>query len=207
MTAFGRVWAVEALRPDTVFCESAALATRYPTLPVLLGASGALLVKMLLVAFAGHWLQHRFPLLMESFTRGTMIAVFLLLVYRLLWYRPGLPGTQDRARKPEGPACSLVGGESAPFWRVFALAFAALFCAEWFDAAQISLLWVVDHTPGPGIAVALWAGLGAAAAMICKEGVGILAVTPLQRMLSFATIRWTIAACCLFLAAHVLVEK
>lgn len=205
--AFSRVLMAETVRPDAVFCESAVLATRYAMLPVLLGASAALLLKMLIVALAGRWISERFPVPVELVSRWTMVGIFLLMAYRLVRFPRALPTAREPALATETITAPPVKG-SEPFRQVFVFAFAALFCAEWFDPAQASLLQFISSSAlGGGKILAIWAGVGGGLALICKEAVGALAGAPLRRLLSRAAVRWTIATCCVLCAAHILLES
>jgi putative Ca2+/H+ antiporter (TMEM165/GDT1 family) len=138
---YGTVFMAEIVG-DKLLYTTGVLATRYRTLPILLGMAVAFMAKMAVAVTVAKLISTLPPLLVAGITAVNFFAIAVTL-----WRKP------DKREVKEYPASQAV-----------AVSFAAIFFSEWGDVGQITAAAMALKFPAAPFVV--W--LGAVAAMVTK---------------------------------------
>jgi putative Ca2+/H+ antiporter (TMEM165/GDT1 family) len=149
LATYGAVFVAEIVG-DKLLYTTGVLASRYRTVPIMLGMALAFVVKMGVAVVVGEQIGKLPPLLVASITMLSFIGVAITL------WRKDVERSEGRRDTGAGKAMML--------------SFAAIFFSEWGDVGQITAAaMAVAHPTEPWI---VW--LGAVGAMVTK---GALAAT------------------------------
>src|ERR1041384_7157516 len=127
---------------DKLLYTTGVLATRYRTLPILLGMGLAFMAKMAVAVLIGKAISTLPPLLVA----GVTTLNFFVIAYSL-WRKP-----EKRESQKEYPAS-----------RAALVSFAAIFFSEWGDVGQLTAAGMAARFGAP---LLVW--IGAVAAMVTK---------------------------------------
>jgi putative Ca2+/H+ antiporter (TMEM165/GDT1 family) len=141
LATYGTVFMAEIVG-DKLLYTTGVLATRYKTLPILLGMAVAFMAKMAVAVTVAKLISTLPPLLVAGITAVNFFAIAVML-----WRKP------DKREVKEYPASHAV-----------AISFAAIFFSEWGDVGQITAAAMALKFPAAPFIV--W--LGAVAAMVTK---------------------------------------
>jgi Ca2+/H+ antiporter, TMEM165/GDT1 family len=157
LTAYGLVFVAEIVG-DKLLYTTGVLATRYKTVPIMIGMAFAFMIKMGVAVLAGEFISKLPAWLVACITMASFIGVAITV-----WRKD-----ERRAAQKE---------VSAP--RAAMVSFAAIFFSEWGDVGQITAATVMatslkDHPDLGTNPVRLFVWLGAVGAMVTK---GVLAAS------------------------------
>ena len=186
VTAFVLVLPVEL--PDKTLFASLVLATRFPPLPVFVGAGTAFGLQVAIAVTAGSLLS----LLPEALVTG-VVAVLFLVGAVLLW-RSASSGPEDAGEAAEVR-------EPTSFLRAAAISFGVLFAAEWGDLSQLATAGLAARYEAPFSVFA-----GAWAALLVVSGLAVFLGKKLADRLPVALIRRVAAGLFLVFAVVAVVE-
>ena len=178
--------------PDKTFVATLVLSTRYPPLPVWLGASAAFVVQTLVAVTAGGLLA----LLPHQPVRAVTAALFLIGAIVLL-------RTQEQAEEEVREVEEEIAADArvASFRRALLTTFAVLFAAEWGDLSQLLTAAFAARYRDP-----VSVGIGALAALILVAGLGVLGGRALLRVIPEVWVRRIAAAVFLVFAIVTAIE-
>ena len=147
LATYGAVFVAEIVG-DKLLYTTGILATRYRTVPIMLGMAVAFMLKMAVAVAVGEAISKLPPLLVAGITALSFIGVAIAV-----WRKDERRATQKEVSAPKAAMVS----------------FAAIFFSEWGDVGQITAaaMSAKYHVP-----VLVWAG--AVSAMVTK---GILAAS------------------------------
>jgi putative Ca2+/H+ antiporter (TMEM165/GDT1 family) len=167
LATYGAVFAAEIVG-DKLLYTTGVLATRYRTLPILLGMILAFMAKMGVAVLVGKAISTLPPLLVAAVTTVNFFAIAFTL-----WRKP-----DKRESKREYPAS-----------RAAIVSFAAIFFSEWGDIGQLTAATMAARFGAP---MMVW--LAAVAAMVTKgalaASLGAAIRQWIQQHLSPKTIRY-----------------
>ena len=138
---YGAVFAAEIVG-DKLLYTTGVLATRYRTVPVMIGMMVAFMAKMAVAVLVGKWVSTLPPLLVAAVTTLNFFAIAITL-----WRKP-----DKREIKKEYPDS-----------RAAMVSFAAIFFSEWGDIGQITAATMSARFNAP---LLVW--IGAVSAMVTK---------------------------------------
>jgi putative Ca2+/H+ antiporter (TMEM165/GDT1 family) len=164
---------VAELAGDKTLYTLGTLAGRHSPMPILIGASMALALKMLVAVLFGHFIS-------------TLPAAAITALSAVTFFSMAFAFLFDRA-KPEPQATS----PSRPFARVAVTSFVAIFVPEWGDPGQLTAGMLVAQGNGP-----LLVGLAAWLAMVTKAILSVTLGGGLRRFVPRNVMRWASAAIC-----------
>jgi putative Ca2+/H+ antiporter (TMEM165/GDT1 family) len=141
LATYGAVFIAEIVG-DKLLYTTGVLATRYRTVPILIGMSMAFTAKMGVAVLVGKAISTLPPLVVAAVTTVNFFAIAYAL-----WRKP-----EKRERKEEYPAS-----------RAVLVSFAAIFFSEWGDVGQITAATMAARFGAP---LLVW--IGAVAAMVTK---------------------------------------
>jgi putative Ca2+/H+ antiporter (TMEM165/GDT1 family) len=139
---YGAVFAAEIVG-DKLLYTTGVLATRYRTLPILIGMVLAFMAKMAVAVLVGKWISTLPPWLVATVTTLNFFAIAFTL-----WRKP-----DKREIKPK----------QYPDSRAALVSFAAIFFSEWGDIGQITAATMAARFGAP---LLVW--IGAVSAMATK---------------------------------------
>jgi putative Ca2+/H+ antiporter (TMEM165/GDT1 family) len=184
IAAFGTVFAAEIVG-DKLLYTTGVLATRYRTLPIMLGMAVAFAAKMGVAVLLGEAIATLSPLLVATVTTASFLAVAYAL-----WRKPVTRG--EAAADHGSPKAAMVS-------------FATIFFSEWGDLGQITAATMAARFASPAI---VW--LAAVAAMMTKgalaASIGAGVRRWIQDHLSPAAIRYSGVGVLVLLAVLSVVE-
>jgi len=146
---YGAVFVAEIVG-DKLLYTTGVLASRYRTVPIMLGMALAFMLKMGVAVVVGEQIGKLPPVLVASITMLSFIGVAIML-----WRKD--------VERSEGRRDNTVG-------KAMMMSFAAIFFSEWGDVGQITAATMAVANPTAPVVV--W--LGAVSAMVTK---GALAAT------------------------------
>ena len=165
--------------PDKTFVATLVLSTRYPPLPVWLGASAAFVVQTVVAVAAGGLVS----LLPHQPVRAVTAALFLIGAIVLL-------RTQSEAEEEAREVEAEIADSAAPsFRRALLTTFAVLFAAEWGDLSQLLTAAFAARYRDP-----VSVGVGALTALVIVAGLGVLGGRALLRLIPEVWVRRVAAA-------------
>ncbi len=183
--------------PDKSFIATLVLATRYPRLPVWLGASAAFLVQMLIAVAAGRLLAF----LPRTLVLGATAVLFF--VGAALLIRGGMQAREEATREEDEEAEEIAShvrvGQRG--FAAFATTFVIIFTAEWGDLTQLIAAGQAARTDSP---VAVF--IGASAALVLVAGLGVLVGGWLHQRVPLWRVRVVSGVILLVLGAVTIVE-
>ncbi|HJZ96653.1 MAG TPA: TMEM165/GDT1 family protein [Candidatus Solibacter sp.] len=138
---YGAVFAAEIVG-DKLLYTTGVLATRYRTVPVMIGMMVAFMAKMAVAVLVGKWVSTLPPLLVAAVTTLNFFAIAITL-----WRKP-----DKREIKKDYPDS-----------RAAMVSFAAIFFSEWGDIGQITAATMSARFNAP---LLVW--IGAVSAMVTK---------------------------------------
>src|SRR5580658_7162344 len=143
LATYGAVFVAEIVG-DKLLYTTGVLATRYRTMPIMIGMLIAFMAKMAVAVAVGSAISKLPPLLVAALTSVSFIGVAITL-----WRKPleRTPSEQKDQRASRGALVS----------------FAAIFFSEWGDVGQITAATMAARFGAPML---VWAG--AVAAMVTK---------------------------------------
>jgi putative Ca2+/H+ antiporter (TMEM165/GDT1 family) len=139
---YGAVFVAEIVG-DKLLYTTGVLASRYRTVPVMIGMLIAFMAKMAVAVAVGSAISKLPPLLVAALTSASFIGVALAL-----WRKPVERASLERDQRAS---------------RAAMVSFAAIFFSEWGDVGQITAATMAARFGAP---VLVWAG--AVAAMVTK---------------------------------------
>lgn len=142
LTTYGTVFVAEIVG-DKLLYTTGVLATRYRTVPIMLGMLVAFMAKMAVAVAAGNAISKLPPLLVAALTGVSFIGVAITL-----WRKPAEGAARER--DPRAGRAAIVS-------------FAAIFLSEWGDVGQITAATLAARFAAPW---PVWTG--AVAAMATK---------------------------------------
>jgi len=148
LATYGAVFVAEIVG-DKLLYTTGVLATRYRTVPIMIGMLIAFMAKMGVAVAVGSAISRLPPLLVAAVTTCSFVGVAIAL-----WRKP-----VERASSEKDPRAS----------RAAMVSFAAIFFSEWGDVGQITAATMAARFGAP---LLVWAG--AVAAMATK---GMLAAS------------------------------
>ena len=166
--------------PDKTFIATLVLSTRYPPVPVWLGASAAFVVQTVVAVAAGGLLS----LLPHQPVRAVTAALFLIGAIALLRAQQQAP-VEVREVEEEIEA----DATAASFRLALLTTFAVLFAAEWGDLSQLLTAAFAARYRDP-----VSVGIGALAALVIVAGLGVLGGRALLRVIPEVWVRRIAAA-------------
>ncbi|MGA3201272.1 MAG: TMEM165/GDT1 family protein [Bryobacteraceae bacterium] len=149
LATYGAVFVAEIVG-DKLLYTTGVLASRYRTVPIMLGMALAFMLKMGVAVVVGEQIGKLPPVLVASITMLSFIGVAIML-----WRKD--------VERSEGRRDNTVG-------KAMMMSFAAIFFSEWGDVGQITAATMAVANPSAPVVV--W--LGAVSAMVTK---GALAAT------------------------------
>ena len=141
-TAFGAVFVAEIVG-DKLLYTTGVLATRYRTVPIMIGVVLAFMAKMGVAVLVGEAISRLPPVLVASIT-----ALSFLGVAFTLWRKSDLPKEKWKEQSAKKAAM---------------ISFAAIFFSEWGDVGQVTAATLAARYRLPFV---VW--LGAVGAMVTK---------------------------------------
>jgi putative Ca2+/H+ antiporter (TMEM165/GDT1 family) len=141
-TTFGAVFIAEIVG-DKLLYTTGVLATRYRTLPIMIGMVLAFMAKMGVAVLVGEAISRLPPVLVASIT-----ALSFLGVAYTLWRKSDLP--KEKWKQQSAKKAALIS-------------FAAIFFSEWGDVGQVTAATMAAKYRVPFV---VW--LGAVSAMVSK---------------------------------------
>jgi putative Ca2+/H+ antiporter (TMEM165/GDT1 family) len=177
LTVFAAIFPAEL--PDKTFVATLVLSTRFPPLPVWIGASAAFVVQTVVAVTAGGLVS----LLPKAPVRAVTAALFLAGAVILLRLKEQ---PAEEAREVEEEIREL---RLPSFRRVALTTFAVLFAAEWGDLSQLLTAAFAARYRDP-----VSVGVGALAALVLVAGLGVLGGRALLRLIPVVWIRRVAAA-------------
>ena len=141
LATYGAVFAAEIVG-DKLLYTTGVLATRYRTVPIMIGMMVAFMAKMAVAVLFGTWISKLPPLLVATITTLNFFAIAVTL-----WRKP-----DKREMKKEYPDS-----------RAAMVSFAAIFFSEWGDIGQITAATMAARFSAP---LLVW--IGAVSAMVTK---------------------------------------
>jgi putative Ca2+/H+ antiporter (TMEM165/GDT1 family) len=188
LATYGTVFIAEIVG-DKLLYTTGVLATRYRTLPIMLGMIVAFMAKMGVAVLVGQAISKLPPLLVAAITTVNFFAIAYAL-----WRKPDHREIRPRTQEPDYPA-----------FRAALVSFAAIFFSEWGDVGMITTANLSARFAAP---VLVW--VGAVAAMVTK---GILAASIgagirgwIQRRFAPRTIRYAAVGLLLVLGLLSVIE-
>ncbi len=148
LATYGAVFVAEIVG-DKLLYTTGVLATRYRTVPIMLGMMVAFMAKMAVAVAVGSAIGKLPPLLVAALTAASFIGVAITL-----WRKPVERSQSEIDRR---------------YARAAMVSFAAIFFSEWGDVGQITAAAMAARFGAP---VVVW--FGAVAAMVTK---GVLAAS------------------------------
>ena len=148
LATYGAVFVAEIVG-DKLLYTTGVLATRYRTVPIMLGMMVAFMAKMAVAVAVGSAIGKLPPLLVAALTAASFIGVAITL-----WRKPVERSQSEIDRR---------------YARAAMVSFAAIFFSEWGDVGQITAAAMAARFGAP---VLVW--WGAVAAMVTK---GVLAAS------------------------------
>jgi putative Ca2+/H+ antiporter (TMEM165/GDT1 family) len=142
LATYGAVFVAE-IAGDKLLYTTGVLATRYRTVPIMIGMLVAFMAKMAVAVAVGEAISKLPRLLVASLTSVSFIGVAITL-----WRKP-----VERASTEKDPRAA----------RAAMVSFAAIFFSEWGDVGQITAAAMAARFGSP---VLVW--IGAVAAMVTK---------------------------------------
>jgi putative Ca2+/H+ antiporter (TMEM165/GDT1 family) len=142
LATYGAVFVAEIVG-DKLLYTTGVLATRYRTVPIMIGMVIAFMAKMAVAVAVGNAISRLPPLLVAALTSISFIGVAITL-----WRKP-----EERTVKEKDQRSS----------RAAMVSFAAIFFSEWGDVGQITAATMAARFGAP---LLVW--LGAVAAMATK---------------------------------------
>jgi Ca2+/H+ antiporter, TMEM165/GDT1 family len=142
IATYGAVFVAEIVG-DKLLYTTGVLATRYRTLPIMIGMLIAFMAKMAVAVMVGNAISKLPPLLVAALTSLSFIGIAITL-----WRKP-----VERAPKEKDDRAS----------RAAMVSFAAIFFSEWGDVGQITAATMAARFGAP---LLVW--IGAVAAMATK---------------------------------------
>jgi putative Ca2+/H+ antiporter (TMEM165/GDT1 family) len=139
---FGAVFVAEIVG-DKLLYTTGVLATRYRTLPIMIGMLIAFMAKMAVAVAVGNAISKLPPLLVAGLTSVSFIGVAIAL-----WRKPLTSTSVDKNQRAS---------------RAAMVSFAAIFFSEWGDVGQITAATMAARFGSP---LLVW--IGAVAAMATK---------------------------------------
>jgi len=180
---YGAVFVAEIVG-DKLLYTTGVLATRYRTVPIMVGMAVAFMAKMGVAVLVGKAVSTLPPLLVAAITTVNFFAIAYAL-----WLKP-----ERKAEKKEYPAS-----------RAVMISFAAIFFSEWGDIGQITAATMAARFGAP---LLVW--IGAVAAMVTKgalaASIGAGVREWIQRRLSPKTVKYAAVGLLLFLGLLSVVE-
>ena len=157
-TAYGTVFVAEIVG-DKLLYTTGVLATRYRTMPIMLGMMVAFMAKMGVAVIVGKAISTLPPMLVATIT-----ALSFLGVAYVLWRKPvAAPETKKEHRASKAAAVS----------------FAAILFSEWGDVGQITAATLTARYGRPWV---IW--FGAVGAMVTKGALAAFLGAGLRRWIS-----------------------
>jgi Ca2+/H+ antiporter, TMEM165/GDT1 family len=144
IATYGAVFVAEIVG-DKLLYTTGVLATRYRTLPIMIGMLIAFMAKMAVAVAVGSAIAKLPPLLVAALTSLSFIGVAITL-----WRKPAERSSTEKEKDKRASRAALVS-------------FAAIFFSEWGDVGQITAATMAARFGAP---VLVWAG--AVAAMVTK---------------------------------------
>jgi Ca2+/H+ antiporter, TMEM165/GDT1 family len=144
IATYGAVFVAEIVG-DKLLYTTGLLATRYRTVPIMIGMLIAFMAKMAVAVAVGNAISKLPPLLVATLTSVSFIGVAITL-----WRKPAERSSTEQEKDKRGSRAALVS-------------FAAIFFSEWGDVGQITAATMAARFGAP---VLVWAG--AVAAMVTK---------------------------------------
>lgn len=188
LATYGAVFIAEIVG-DKLLYTTGVLATRYRTVPILLGMGLAFMAKMAAAVLVGKAISTLPPLLVAAITAVNFIGIALVL-----WRKPDR--REARELKPQEETSAL---------RAAMLTFAAIFFTEWGDVGQVTAAGMAAKFNVP---LMVWAG--AVAAMVTKgalaASIGASLRGWIQRKFEPRTIRYAAVGVLLVLALFSVIE-
>lgn len=185
LTVFVAIFPAEL--PDKTFIATLVLSTRYPPLPVWVGAAAAFLVQTAVAVGAGGLIS----LLPSRPVHAATAALFLVGAVTILLVDSS---PAEEAQEVEAELADLPRGPSPR--RVALTSFGILFAAEWGDLSQLlTAAFAARYSDPVGV------GVGALAALWIVSGLGALGGRALLRVVPVVWVRRLAAAIFLALAA------
>jgi putative Ca2+/H+ antiporter (TMEM165/GDT1 family) len=166
--------------PDKTFVATLVLSTRYPPVPVWVGASAAFVVQTVVAVTAGGLLS----LLPHQPVRAVTAALFLIGAVVLL--RTQSEADDEVREVEEGIAADT---SAVSFRRASLTTFGVLFAAEWGDLSQLLTAAFAARYRDP-----VSVGIGALAALVIVAGLGVLGGRALLRLIPEVWVRRIAAA-------------
>jgi len=142
IATYGAVFVAEIVG-DKLLYTTGVLATRYRTLPIMIGMLVAFMAKMAVAVAVGSAIGKLPPLLVAALTSASFIGVAITL-----WRKPVERSPEEIQRKMAKAAL---------------VSFAAIFFSEWGDVGQITSATMAARFGAP---ILVW--MGAVAAMVTK---------------------------------------
>jgi putative Ca2+/H+ antiporter (TMEM165/GDT1 family) len=142
IATYGAVFVAEIVG-DKLLYTTGVLATRYRTLPIMIGMLVAFMAKMAVAVAVGSAIGKLPPLLVAALTSASFIGVAITL-----WRKPVERSPEEIQRKMAKAAL---------------VSFAAIFFSEWGDVGQITAATMAARFGAP---ILVW--MGAVAAMVTK---------------------------------------
>jgi putative Ca2+/H+ antiporter (TMEM165/GDT1 family) len=144
IATYGAVFVAEIVG-DKLLYTTGLLATRYRTVPIMIGMLIAFMAKMAVAVAVGNAISKLPPLLVAALTSVSFIGVAITL-----WRKPAERSSTEKEKDKRASRAALVS-------------FAAIFFSEWGDVGQITAATMAARFGAP---VLVWAG--AVAAMVTK---------------------------------------
>ena len=142
LATYGAVFVAEIVG-DKLLYTTGVLASRYRTVPVMIGMLIAFMAKMAVAVAVGSAISKLPPLLVAALTSVSFIGVAITL-----WRKPVERGSRDKDQRAS---------------RAAMVSFAAIFFSEWGDVGQITAATMAARFGAP---LLVWTG--AVAAMVTK---------------------------------------
>jgi putative Ca2+/H+ antiporter (TMEM165/GDT1 family) len=143
LASYGAVFVAEIVG-DKLLYTTGVLATRYRTLPIVVGVLVAFMAKMAVAVAVGSAIGKLPPVLVACLTAASFIGIAITL-----WRKP-VERSQDEVDRR--------------YARAAMISFAAIFFSEWGDVGQITAATMAAKYPASPI----WVWLGAVGAMATK---------------------------------------
>jgi Ca2+/H+ antiporter, TMEM165/GDT1 family len=144
IATYGAVFVAEIVG-DKLLYTTGVLATRYRTVPIMIGMLIAFMAKMAVAVAVGSAISKLPPLLVAALTSVSFIGVAITL-----WRKPAERSSTEKERDNRASRAALVS-------------FAAIFFSEWGDVGQITAATMAARFGAP---VLVW--IGAVGAMVTK---------------------------------------